>query len=275
LDDLAVGGDEFPERCRVDAWAPSVPGISEVFHAHMVDFGYPPHCHDTWTVLIVDDGAIRYDLDTRHNGAAGETVAVLPPGVIHDGSPAPGRHEFRKRNLYLDQEFLPAALVGPAVDHTTINDPQLREAIAGLHDSLTVREESLDAEARLALIADRLVEHLTGTDASQERTEKGLAFRLRELLDEHTVDAITLEQAAAILGRSVSHLVRSFTGQFGVSPHAYVVGRRVEAARHQLLRGARPADVAVAVGFYDQAHFTRHFKRHTSTSPARYARSHR
>ena len=63
-----------------------------------------------------------------------------------------------------------------------------------------------------------------------------------------------------------------FTRQYGVSPHAYVVGRRVEAARHLLLRGARPADVAVAVGFYDQAHFTRHFRRHVGTTPARYAR---
>ena len=42
----------------------------------------------------------------------------------------------------------------------------------------------------------------------------------------------------------------------------------------QLLEGAEPAEVAIAVGFYDQAHFTRHFKKHTATTPARYARSH-
>ena len=75
------------------------------------------------------------------------------------------------------------------------------------------------------------------------------------------------------LDRSVPHLVRSFTRQFGVSPHAYVIGRRIDAARRDLLRGARPADVAAAVGFCDQAHFTRHFKRHTSMTPARFARS--
>lgn len=75
------------------------------------------------------------------------------------------------------------------------------------------------------------------------------------------------------LDRSVPHLVRSFTRQFGVSPHAYVIGRRIDAARRELLRGARPADVATAVGFCDQAHLTRHFKRHTSMTPARFARS--
>lgn len=57
-------------------------------------------------------------------------------------------------------------------------------------------------------------------------------------------------------------------------PYAYVVGRRIDAARRLLLEGARPAEVATTVGFYDQAHFTRHFKKHTSTTPASYARGH-
>ena len=284
--------EQVPERCRVDAWAPSVPGVAEVFHARIVDYAYPPHCHDTWTVLIVDDGAIRYDLDTRHCGAAGQTVTILPPWVVHDGRPASGTHGFRKRNLYLDEGFLPTELIGPAVDHTNIDDPQLRRALVGLHDSLVEREDSLDGEARLALIGERIAAHLTSTSTSTATAtattmgratrrpheppapEPGIAERLRELLDEHTVVPLTLGQAATLLDRSVPHLVRSFTRRFGVSPHAYVVGRRIDEARRRLLRGTPPADVATAVGFYDQAHLTRHFRRHTSTTPARYAASH-
>lgn len=75
------------------------------------------------------------------------------------------------------------------------------------------------------------------------------------------------------MGRSVPHVVRGFTHQFGLSTRAYLVGGRVEMARRLLLQGARPADVALPAGFYDQAHLTRHFKRHTSTTPARYTRS--
>jgi AraC-like DNA-binding protein len=83
---------------------------------------------------------------------------------------------------------------------------------------------------------------------------------------------MTLADAAAVLDRSVPHLVRSFTRHHGLSPHAYVLGRRIEAARSRLLAGARPADVAVELGFHDQAHLTRHFRRHTATTPGRYAR---
>ena len=56
----------------------------------------------------------------------------------------------------------------------------------------------------------------------------------------------------------------------GVPPHPYLTGRRVELARRLLLAGQRPAEAAVAAGFYDQAHLTRHFRRYLGVSPARY-----
>ncbi|MGH3586084.1 MAG: AraC family transcriptional regulator [Pseudonocardia sp.] len=267
--------EPLPDRCRVEAWRPGVPGIAEVFHARMVDYAYPPHCHDTWTVLIVDAGAISYDLDSRHRGAHGQTISVLPPGVIHDGRPADGVAGFRKRNLYLDGAFLPERLVGAAVDRTNLDDPALRTAIVGLHDSLVAGEAPIDGESRLALIGERLAAHLSPRTAAEFRAPEGaMADQLRQLLDARLTENVLLRDAAAVLDRSVPHLVRSFTRAYGVSPHAYVIGRRVDAARARLLGGARPADVAADLGFHDQAHFTRHFRRHTSVTPGRYARSH-
>jgi AraC-like DNA-binding protein len=270
LYDLDVDA-ELPGRCHVEAWAPQVPGIREVFHASLVDYAYPPHCHETWAVLIVDEGAIRYDLDRRRCGAAGQAVTILPPGVAHDGRPAPGASGFRKRELYLDPAFLPADLTGAAVDHTAISDPPLRAALSQLHDCLLHNAEDLDAGARLALIAERITGHLTCAPHPAPAPEPGIAGQLRHLLDEHITSQISLAQAAATLDRTVPHLVRR---QYGLSPHAYVTGRRIDAARRLLLQGAAPAYAATAVGFYDQAHLTRHFKKHTATTPAEYARSH-
>jgi AraC-like DNA-binding protein len=263
-----------PGHCHVEAWAPKVPGISEVLHARMVDYAYPAHCHETWAVLIVDDGAIRYDLDRRRCGAAGQIVTLLPPGVTHDGRPAPGASGFRKREIYLDGAFFPAELTGAAVDNTTISDPPLRAALSELHDCLAAGPETMDAEARLARVGERITGHLTRVARPVPAPEPGIAWQLRRLLDDHITSEVSLAWAAATLERSIPHLVRSFTRQFGLSPHAYVVGRRVDAARRLMLRGTPPAEVAAAVGFYDQAHFTRHFKRHTATTPASYARSH-
>jgi len=254
----------------VVAWRPAVPGIAEVFHARIAGYRYPAHCHDTWTVLIVDAGALRYDLDTRRHGAAGRTVSILPPGVIHNGYPADSSGRFRKRNLYLDAGFLPADLVGAAVDASTFSDAGLRGAISSLHDRLRA-PDPLDVEARLALIAEGFRQRLHRRARPAREPEPAVAEQLRAYLDGHVTGSVTLADAAALLGRSVPHLVRSFTKRYHVSPHAYVLGARIELARGLLLRGESPARVAVAAGFHDQAHLTRHFKRHVSVTPGRYA----
>jgi AraC-like DNA-binding protein len=258
---------------RVVAWRPPVPGIAEVFHAHVVDYRYPLHCHDTWAVLIVDSGAIRYDLDTRQHDAVGDTVTILPPGVVHNGSPAERYGHFRKRELYLDADFLPASLIGAAVDGSALVDRPLRTALSDLHARLA-DPDPLDVEARLALVADRLRRRLRAGPAAPE-PEPALAERLRGYLDDRVTAKVVLADAAATLDRSVPHLIRSFTRRYGLSPYAYLTGRRIDLARRQLLLGLPAAEVATAVGFHDQAHLTRHFRRHVSVPPARFAASHR
>jgi methylphosphotriester-DNA--protein-cysteine methyltransferase len=139
-------------------------------------------------VFILDEGAIRYDLEARHRGAAGRRVTILPPHVVHDGRAATGEG-FRKRVLYVDTEVLDGRFVGRAVDDPDVDDP---------------------------------------------------------------------------------HLVQCFSKTYGIAPHRYVLGRRIDAARRRLLDGEPIAQVATGVGFHDQAHLTRHFRRHVGTTPARF-----
>ena len=261
-----------PEWVR--AWKPQVAGVHEVFHARFVEYAYPPHVHDTWTVFIVDDGWIRYDLEARrHRGAGGERVTILPPHVVHDGRPATGVG-FRKRVLYLGTEVLDERLTGRAVDAPDLAEPGLRRAVYALDRALGQPDDALEAEARLATVADRLRAHLGGGPAEDPGRPPGtLAGELRDLLDVRLFEAPTLAAAGSALGASPAHLVRCFTRAFGIAPHQYVVARRIDAARKRLLDGEPVALVAATAGFYDQAHFTRQFKRHVGVPPGSYARS--
>jgi AraC-like DNA-binding protein len=239
-----------------------VPGIAEVLHARFTDHAYPMHTHDQWTLLIVDDGVIRYDLDRHEHGAVAADVTLLPPHVPHDGRAAT-RHGFRKRVLYLDREWLPRPAREP-----NLRDPLLRDRVHRIHEAL---DDPFEAESRLALVRERLLVHLRAGSESA-RTDNRLAARLRELLDAHVSNGLTLKEAADILGAHQVHLVRSFSATYGVAPHAYLIGRRVDRARKALLNGQPPAEVAVMAGFCDQAHLTRTFKRYLGVPPARFAR---
>jgi AraC-like DNA-binding protein len=236
-----------------------------------VEHRYPPHTHDTWAVIIIDGGEIRYDLARHHRGADRGTVTVLPPHVTHDGRAATDVG-FRKRVVYLDTTLVPATLIGRSVDRSEITDPKLRHAIAGLHDSLRAGEERLDAEARVAQVVAGLRSHL-GDLTDAPAPDSRLAHQLRDFLTAHADGPVTLADASQELQRSVGHLTRDFTATFAISPHAYVIGRRIDRARRLLLAGQSAADVAIEVGFFDQAHLTRHFRKHTSTPPGRFARS--
>jgi AraC-like DNA-binding protein len=256
---------------EVTAWRPAVPGIVEVFHAHFVEHAYPAHTHDVWTLLIVDDGAIRFDLDRRPHGALRPSVTLLPPHVPHDGRAAT-RHGFRKRVVYLDTSVLGAGLAGAAADQPTLAVPLLRDRIHRLHQALADPGDAFEAECRLAFVQERLAEQLRRRGPGEPPAGTGLAADLCDLLDARTTTGITLQEAAATLHAHPTHLVRAFTRRYGLPPHRYLTGRRIQLARTLLLAGQPPAEVAVAAGFYDQSHLTRHFKRHVGVSPARYAR---
>jgi AraC-like DNA-binding protein len=255
----------------VRAWKPAVPGIHEVFHARFVDHVYPPHTHEAWTVFIVDEGAIRYDLETRHRGAAGARVTILPPHVVHDGRAAT-RAGFRKRVLYLGSDILGDDLIGRAVDDPDIEDPSLVRELRTLHRILRDPDQALAAETALAGVSTRLRAHLGALDETvAARPEDEIASDLRDLLDEHLSQRLTLADAGRLLHASPAHLVKCFSRTFGIAPHRYVLARRIDAARRRLLDGEPVAGVAAGVGFHDQAHLTRHFKRHVGTTPASYA----
>ncbi len=260
-------------RQEVSAWRPRVAGVVEVFHARFTEHAYPMHVHDTWTLLIVDDGAVRYDLHRHEHGTPGDTVSLLPPHVPHNGSPATP-HGFRKRVVYLDMTHLDEGLIGPAVDRPDIADPDLRGQVARLHTALARPGDGFEARSRLAVIGERLRRHLR-PDAVPVRPGPGpgVARDLRDLLDARLTDGIGLDEAARLVHAHPAHLVRAFTRTYGIAPHQYLVSRRVDLARRLLLDGRPPRETAVASGFYDQAHLTRHFRRVLGTTPGRYARS--
>ncbi|WP_433545942.1 AraC family transcriptional regulator [Streptomyces sp. CA-294286] len=261
-------------RTFVRAWRPAVPGIAEVFHAHFTRHAYPAHTHDTWDLMILDDGSVDFALDRQRHGATGSaSVLLLPPGIPHDGRTVTASG-FRKRNLYLDASVLPQHLAGRAADAPVLDDALLRGRIDQLHTALAHPGDGFDAESRLTFIRERLHFHLAALQPrAPGREANRLAAQLRDLLDSRTRVGLSLHEAAATLYADPTHLIRCFRQTYGLPPHAYLTGKRIEHARRLLLDGHRPAEVATTVGLHDQAHLNRHFTRHVGTTPARYQRT--
>ncbi len=259
-------------RVSIRAWKPPVPGVREVLEATFAEHAYPPHTHDVWTLFLIDEGGVRYDLDRTEHAAEPSMVSILPPHVVHDGRPATS-DGYRKRAIYLEAGVLGEHLVGRAVDRPFLRDPSLRGRVAALHDALGHADGAFEAEVRLHDVAERLrlaMGETTPDLVADVRRHRDLAEALRAYLDDRLFDAPTLIEAAHHLAASPTQLSRAFADAFAIPPHAYVDGRRLEIARARILDGTPLADVAAEVGFVDQAHLTRRFKRFLGTTPGRF-----
>jgi AraC-like DNA-binding protein len=93
--------------------------------------------------------------------------------------------------------------------------------------------------------------------------------RARDYLHARYTQPVRLEQLAAVTGVSRFHLAHLFTRATGVPPHAYQNQLRIAAACRLLRAGVQPAHIDV--GFADQSHLGRHFKRIVGVTPGEYA----
>jgi AraC family transcriptional regulator len=96
---------------------------------------------------------------------------------------------------------------------------------------------------------------------------------VREKIQESLAVGATIGELASEVGLSRAHFARAFKISMGVPPHHYVTARRVARAKELLSNTDQPlADIALAVGFSSQAHFTEQFRRATGNTPLRFRR---
>jgi AraC family transcriptional regulator len=103
---------------------------------------------------------------------------------------------------------------------------------------------------------------------SSERLKKVLKY-----IDEHLDQSPCLEDLAKIAIMSKYHFCRAFKECLGVTPYQYFLERRLEKAV-QFLKSRKYslAELSLALGYSDQSHFNRHFKKRFGISPTKFLR---
>src|SRR6202158_3383996 len=118
------------------------------------------------------------------------------------------------------------------------------------------------------------IERCSGANGS---ARGGLAawqiLRVRAYVDSNLHRTIHIRDLSAVARRSPAHFSRKFKLAVGESPHAYLVRRRLERARHLMMTSAASlSEIALSVGFADQAHLCRLFRQAFDQSPAHWRR---
>lgn len=98
--------------------------------------------------------------------------------------------------------------------------------------------------------------------------------RATDFLEENCLRNIRLDELASLTGLSPSHFSHSFKASTGMAPHQWQMKARLDHAKQLLITKDQPlTTIAVETGFADQAHFTRVFRKHIGTTPARWQKT--
>jgi AraC-like DNA-binding protein len=156
--------------------------------------------------------------------------------------------------------------------HPVVRDDRLAATMRQLHNALAEPAPRLERESRLLTVLVAVVRRHAAERPPARATgaEPRAVTWAREFLEANAAEDVSLAQLAEAAGLSPFHLARVFREAVGLPPHAYLDQVRVERAKRLLAAGLPIARAAAEVGFADQSHLTRRFKRLVGVTPGQY-----
>lgn len=239
------------------------------------------HAHDEYGIGIVTSGAQRSHSAVGMVEAGPGDAIMVNPGEVHDGLPI-GSSGRSWRMLYFDPHVLTGAADDTgrvdagdiALTRPVVTDRRLARLFNRLFTIATnggaVTSPLESDEACVMLLTHLLQHHATARPA---RTLPGPIARARARIDDDPAANLSLVDLAATADLSRFQVVRGFAAELGLTPHAYVIQRRIMLARRSIASGSGLAAAALSSGFVDQSHMTRAFVRHLGITPGAYAAS--
>jgi AraC-like DNA-binding protein len=261
-------------RARLGRCGPALDLLTARFDRHV----YAPHAHEEFTIGVCVAGREVIDYRGGHIRPGPGSIVVLAPGEMHTGGPGSATEGYAYRALYADPALLTDGTFAAGLPHfrePLIDDPELAAAILRTHTDLRTSPDPLEAESRLPWLLTALARRHSAARPAPDAVPGAdrIAVAVRDRLADELHDPPSLASLASDLGLSRYQLLRAFRTAMGIPPYAWLAQYRVTRARRLLDTGQRPAEVAGLVGFADQAHLTRWFRRVLGVMPAAYRNS--
>jgi AraC family transcriptional regulator len=287
LPHFAVDPPAIARRQRAD-WGFVHAEHIEVIRHESFDYEYNGARH----LLIASERAERYDGETLLDGlprsnrrAWSGRMTFIPAGCRFYGWQKP-RALTRCTNLFIDPHGSPLC---PELRFAEVAarprlfffDRDVWATVGKLAAQLRqqpCRSQRAYVEALGIALAHELARLHDGGAPAANGLRGGLPpwqqSKLRQYVEEHLADEVSLASLAALVQLSPYHFARAFKQSFGVPPHRYLTDRRIERAKRLLAhRQLAVTEIALEVGFGEASSFTAAFRKSTGETPTDYRRS--
>ncbi|MCU0535849.1 MAG: AraC family transcriptional regulator [Hydrococcus sp. Prado102] len=243
----------------------------------------PKHSHAEYQFALCFDWQGEYNYRGAWHQIPKGSLSIIHPGEVHAPSektyvPAPANYLMMSASSEIIQavalELAEKPIEIPFFAEPFLLDTEIAQAYSHLHFLAEQSATELEQDSALLFLLTQLM-----TRHAQDRLQisplksaRPAIMRVRDFIQAHFAENISLKQLSEIAQLSRFHLCRMFRHEIGIPPHTYQMQIRVDYAKRLINQGKSLTQIAAIAGFYDQSHFGRHFKRITGVSPNHYRR---
>lgn len=237
---------------------------------------FPRHTHEQFGIGVIHRGAQKSASGRGMVEAGTGDVITVNPGEVHDGLPV-GDADRSWRILYFDPKMIDEAANDIRQGRSSACEfahPVMRDAATAARFERLFTAMTTDGDSAATMRREQLLLSLVDgvmEECSEPEPVPAEIGRALERIDDQPAEAVTLADLARETGLSRFQVLRGVARATGLTPHAYLMQRRVDLARRLIAAGTALAEAAAASGFADQSHMTRLFVRKYGLSPGVYA----
>jgi AraC-like DNA-binding protein len=254
-----------------------IPGLS-LMRADLRAHQFAPHTHDAFVIAVTEAGGAEINSRGITEQVGASTLFVSNPDERQSSRMAADQR-WRYRAFYLTRSAVDAIgghlgiKATPYFMRNMLRDAELIEQFDRLHRDLETDRDDLSAEElAVGAFADLFERHGSGGGRPDPAPgSRVMVERVIDLMQARYSENLGLDEMAQTAGLTRFQLIGLFKRTIGLTPHAYLVHIRLNAACRLLKQGVPLAEAALAAGFCDQSAFTKHLKRSYGITPLQFA----
>lgn len=240
---------------------------------------FAKHSHTSFSISIIEDGEIDI---WYHNSSTQvldtKSIAIYNPNQVHmtkNRGPEPipyiNFHFQVDWCLNIQREIFDQVDLFLPVWPFVIYDNKLRDRLISINKNID--QDNFLIEDTLKNILTELFQNYAQQENS--KSSHALINKIENYIKTHIDQKIDIESMAIEIGYSSAYINRVFKQHFGLTPHAFIVDKRIQKAKELIFTNPKLSltDIAYEAGFYDQSHFIKKFKKAYSLSPNSYKTS--
>lgn len=256
-------------------------GNIELFSGSFSNYVFKPHFHRTYTIIFVEGGAADYASGNNSLVIPSGRLVVFNPFEVHAGKKI-SKLLWKFKTMYVPEVFLKKAVekIGgkasmPFFNQKEIFDEKIFNKGLNIFPNLVGGKEKLDAESLLIdFLGDLISKYAVAADEKESaftNVDFKVVSKVKSYIHDNYLENFSIAHLVQLTGYDEFKLIKKFKYYYNLPPHQYLLNLRIEKGKELLLNRHSLTEVAYTLGFFDQSHFIRHFKKINGITPKQFA----